>query len=352
MARPGVSYLDVSNAAQQLVAAGRAPTIETIRIALGTGSNSTLGTHLRTWKSKQDQTQQIATKENIPEELISALKGVWERVINQSEDRIQSIYQETQQELIQLRQEIQRLQKDNAVSQQQYHQIKQERDGFAHEQSVVAQLLTNAKIEIAILTEKLAGTEQQNQEKQGRIDELNRQNLQIQANLEHYRAASLEQRITDQQRYEQQQKQLEQTIQQVSLELAQLRHEKLTLQQQYQQTTFENDSIKAQLDNIHAKHEAITTRHTDLVSELAIKTQEQQHWQKRFQVLQETHDGQNQSFIDIKTQHAMLLQQSETIKSEVKELRDQNKILAHEKWILGQEKAQLYGQLKQLESCI
>src|SRR5438105_8090484 len=97
MARPGVTYLDVSHVAQQLVAAGRTPTIETIRIALGTGSNSILGSHLRTWKSKQDQTQQIAIKENIHEELISVLKGIWERVINQSEDRIQWIHQETQQ---------------------------------------------------------------------------------------------------------------------------------------------------------------------------------------------------------------------------------------------------------------
>lgn len=102
MARLGVTYLDVSNAIKQLVVAGRMPTIEAIRIELGTGSNSTLGAHLKTWKSRQDQTQQIATKENIPEELIAALKGVWERVMNQFEDRIQTIEQETQQALIQL----------------------------------------------------------------------------------------------------------------------------------------------------------------------------------------------------------------------------------------------------------
>lgn len=352
MARPGVTYLDVSNAAQQLVAAGRTPTIETIRIELGTGSNSTLGTHLKTWKSKQDSTQQIATKENIPEELISALKGVWERVMNQSEDRIQLIHRETQQELLQLRQEVQRLQKDNAVSQQQYQQAKQERDGFAHEKSAIEQMLANAKIEIATLTEKLAGAEQQNQEKQAHMDGLQRQNQQIQANLEHYRNASLEQRLADQQRYEQQQKQLEQTIQQVNQELAQIRHEKLALQQQYQQIIFDNSSMKAQLDQIHAQHESITIRHADLLSELARKTQDQQHWQERFQTLQETHEGQNQSLIDLKTQHAILLQQSETIKSELKELREQNKVLAHDKWILGQEKAQLQGQLKQMESCI
>lgn len=38
------------------------------------------------------------------------------------------------------------------------------------------------------------------------------------------------------------------------------------------------------------------------------------------------------------------------MKVDIKELRDQNKLLAHEKWELGQEKAQLYGQLKKIES--
>jgi chromosome segregation ATPase len=103
----------------------------------------------------------------------------------------------------------------HVISQQQYQQIKQERDGFAHEKSAVEQLLADSKIEAATLIEKLAGFEQQNQEKQVRIEELRQQNQQIQANLEHYRAASLEQRMADQQRYEQHQKQLEQALQQL-----------------------------------------------------------------------------------------------------------------------------------------
>src|SRR3990167_8330842 len=325
MARPGVTYLDVSNAAQQLVAAGRTPTIETIRIALGTGSNSTLGVHLRTWKSKQDQNQQIAIKENIPEELISALKGVWERVMNQSEDRIQANQQETQQELIQLKQEIQRLQKDNANWQQQYHQTKQEKDSFAHDKSAVEQLLANAKIEIVALSEKSAGLLQQNQERQERIDELRHQNQQIQANLEHYRNASLEQRIADQQRYEQQQKQLEQTIQQINHELTEVKHEKLSLLQQSQQSNFENTNLITQLQKLETQHESMTKHLADTLNELARQTQTKQLWQEQFEVLQNKYDEQNQSFVDLKTQYATLLQQSETMKIEIQALHEQNK---------------------------
>ncbi len=352
MARPGVTYLDVSNAAQQLVAAGRTPTIETIRIALGTGSNSTLGVHLKTWKSKQDQTQQIATAENIPEELISALKGVWERVMNQSEDRIQTFQYETQQELIQLKQEVQRLQKDNAHWQQQYQQTKQERDGFAHDKSVIEQLLANEKIEMAKLSEKISGAGLQNKEKQARIDELQRQNQQIQANLEHYRNASLEQRLTDQQRHEQQQKQFEQTTKQINQELIEVKQEKSVFQQQSQQAIFENKTLKTQLAKLESEYESITMQLAGALDELARKKQDQQHWHDQFQKLQIKHGEQDQFLIDIKTQYAIVLQQAETMKTEIKELHGKNILLAQEKWELGQEKAQLYGQLKQLEAQI
>jgi chromosome segregation ATPase len=352
MARPGVTYLDVANAAQQLVTAGRTPTIESIRITLGTGSNSTLGNHLRTWKSKQDQTQQIATKENIPEELIAALKGLWERVMHQSEEKIQTIHQETQQELITLKQEAQRLQKDNAYWQQRHQQTKQERDSFAQGKSVVEQLLTNSKIEIAALTEKYAGLEHQNKEKQERIDELRRQNQQIQTNLEHYRNASLEQRIVDQQRYEQQIKQLEQSIQQISQKSTKIQSEKSLLQKENQELIFERDNLKKQLDTLNEKHKSTNAHLTDALNELGRKTQDQQHWQEQLQTFQVKYDAHNKSFHEIQTQHAVLLQQIEMMKAEINELHEHNKLLAHEKWELGQEKAQLCGQLKQLESLV
>lgn len=351
MARPGVTYLEVSNAAKQLAVSGRIPTIENVRIALGsTGSNSTLGTHLRAWKATQDQTQQIATKENIPEELIATVKGLWELLINQSEEKILTIQQEAKQSLEKLKQETQQLQQESGQWQQQYRLIKQERDGFAHEKSTIEQLLADSKIEIATLTEKQAGLEQQNQEKQLRIDELQRQNSQTQTNLEHYRASALEQRLADQKRYEQQQMQFEQTLQQISQELTEAKRENALFQQQIQQAYFERDNLETQLDKIETQHESVTTRLTNVLNELAKKEESQKHWQEQSSVLTIKLDEQNKLFIELQTKHAMLIQQSEITNDEIKELRKQNKTLANEKWELGQEKARLYGQLKQVES--
>lgn len=350
MARPGVTYFDVSNAAKQLAASGKIPTIEAIRYILGTGSNSTLGTHLRAWKTTQDQTQQIATKEHIPEELIATVKGLWELIVNQSEEKIISIQQEAKQTIDKLKQEAQQLQQESGHWQQQYQQIKKERDGFAHEKSVVEQLLADAKIEAAALTAKYAGLEIQTQEKQKYIDEIQRQNQQIQANLEHYRASVLEQRTTEQQRYEQQQMQFEQTIRQINQELGEVRQENTMLQQQCQRANFEKDGLKVEFDRLNVQHESVATRLTEALNELSRKEEAQQHWQNQCSVLTTKFDEQNKSFVELQTKHAMLLQQSETTNEEIKEIRKQNNSLANEKWELGQEKARLYGQLKQVES--
>ncbi|MFA4937527.1 MAG: DNA-binding protein [Patescibacteria group bacterium] len=350
MARPGVTYTEVSNAAKQLIATGRSPTVETVRIALGTGSNSTINTHLRDWKTRQTQIQNVATKENLPEELIATIKGLWNQVMDQAEEKILMIQQETGQNIEKLKQEVQQLQQENARWQQQCQQTKQERDGFAHEKSVVEQLVADAKIEVATLTEKHAGLEQQTREKQAHIDEMQRQNQQMQANLEHYRASALEQRLSDQQHHEQQQRQFEQTIRQINQELIETKRENTMLQQQNKQVYFERDSLETRLNKFEAQHESVTARLTETLNELAKKEEAQQHWQNQCGVLTTKFDEQNKSFVELQAKHATLLQQLETSSADIKEMRQQNKVLANEKWELGQEKARLYGQLKQVES--
>lgn len=326
MARPGVTYFDVSRAAQQLTAAGKTPTIDAIRIALGsTGSNGTIGTHLRAWKAKQDQDQQIASKEKLPEVLVATMRGLWELVMNQSEEQIQVIRQRSQQDLTQIKQEFQRLQLDNTKWQQQHQQLKEERDGLSNEKLSLEQLLINAKIEMATATEKHAGLEQQLKEKQTRIDELRRQNQQIQSNLEHYREASAEQRQIEQQRYEQQIKQLDQTIMQANQELVDTRKEKTEVQQQYQQAIYDRENLKTQLNKFERQNELANKELTGALSKLASSNQSQQHWREQYHTLLTKWEEQNKLLLERQTQYALLLQQTETTKSELAEMHKQNK---------------------------
>ena len=46
---------------------------------------------------------------------------------------------------------------------------------------------------------------------------------------------------------------------------------------------------------------------------------------------------------DLKIENVILSQQLTLIQKQLKDITEQNKMLAHDKWILGQEKAQLFG---------
>ena len=56
--------------------------------------------------------------------------------------------------------------------------------------------------------------------------------------------------------------------------------------------------------------------------------------------------------VELKAQNTILSQQMITMKTELDDSAAQNKMLAHDKWILGQENAQMVGQIKQLQSIL
>ena len=291
MARPGVTYNEVSNAAQQLVAAGKTPTIESIRIVLGTGSNSTLGTHLKNWKASQDSTQQIVAKEKLPEEMVSTMKGLWQLVMNQAEDKIQAIKQNTKQEVEELAKQTQGFRQESGHWQQQYQLLKKEKDGLFQEKQVIVQLISDAKVEIASWIEKYAGLEKQLQEKQAHIIELQKQNQQIQANLEHYRESVLEQRLAEQNRYEQQQRQFELTIQQLNQEISVIKKDSMDFKQQGQQACIEKEGLQKQLDKLIERHEDAEERLAKALNALAKKEEAQRYREEQYNELVIKWDG-------------------------------------------------------------
>lgn len=346
----GVTYQLVAAAANELTEAGRRPTLEAVRHLLGTGSNTTLVQHLRTWRTKQEGTQEIAIQEKIPEALVVALKAVWDQVVEQSNTRINAIQTDTQKTITTIKQELLQSQQANNILQQQTHQLKQERDNLALDKSSLNHLLHDAKIELSILTEKLAGSENQLQEKKERAEELHRQNQQIQANLEHYRQASLAQRQEDQQRYEQQVNQLNYTIQSLNTENSSLTKEIYELQQKLGVISFENDKLKEQFIKIETEYQQHKNELNNTKIDLARKSQEVESTKKQLFDLQEKQNSNSTVIIDLQMKEAVSDQQVSQLQKELKDVRHQNQVLGHEKLMLVQEKAQIYGQLKQLES--
>lgn len=128
MARPGVTYKDIATAASELKGQGRSITIDNVRSILGTGSIGTINNHLRKWKDAQTSTNKIAVKENIPEELIALVKGLWERVCAQSIEQFTPLETRYQQEVAQLKQEVDKYKNNNQRWQKLYDQWLKEKN--------------------------------------------------------------------------------------------------------------------------------------------------------------------------------------------------------------------------------
>ena len=349
MSRPGVTYFEVAKATQTIVGKGKTPTIELIRSLLGTGSNGTIAAHLRAWREQQDLTQRLALKAELPEELISLMKGLWERVTGEANAKIDEIQQSVQTEVAQLKAKLQQLEQENAVWQQKHHQEKQAKEGFVQERAVLEQILQACKQEIAELRATQEGLAQQIREKQDRIEELRQQNKQNQANLEHYRTASAEQRQMDQQRYEEQQRDLDHAMQTLRTELIQTNQEKVCLKQVNEHLRFENEGLESQVYKALSRNEEITGKLHDTQVLLAEHINAVQHWKAQYETAYAKLEEQYQRNAEMKGEQASLIREMGSIKSKLQEISSQNSVLAHEKWILGQEKAELLGQFKQME---
>lgn len=348
MSRPGVSYHEVARAAEQLIASGHEPTIERCRIILKTGSNSTIAGHLRIWRDKQDVTQQIASKEHLPEELVVVLKGLWERVMSHAESEIATIEKTATQDNAELNQAIEQLQKENNRLLQSEAGLKQSGYALTQEKIILEQMLSPAQTTIATLKAQLAGVDEKLNEKQVRIDELHRQNQQIQVNLEHYRTAMTEQRQVDNVRSEEERRRLEKTIEHLELENKRLEQEKNEVDKKSIRLQHEHQSVLLQNDNNLKDYESIASELNQANLKLAQKSENCQHLDMRCEALSAQSKTQIEKIMIFQTEMAVLNEQLSMVKSKLDETMAQNTLLANEKWILGQEKAQLAGELKQL----
>lgn len=78
MAREGIKYESVVQAAMRLLSRGENPSIERVRKELGdTGSKTTIGNHLNTWRALIDPRALEILPPELPAELIEPLKSLW-----------------------------------------------------------------------------------------------------------------------------------------------------------------------------------------------------------------------------------------------------------------------------------
>lgn len=85
MARTGISFEDVRDAAESLLGRGLNPTIQRVRERLGTGSNTTISEHLKSWQCQLNETPKSVLPPTVPETVMTALDAFWKIAVQNAE---------------------------------------------------------------------------------------------------------------------------------------------------------------------------------------------------------------------------------------------------------------------------
>jgi chromosome segregation ATPase len=352
MARPGISYQDVANAANEVRGKNLNPTMENVRAVLGTGSLSTINMHLRKWKSAEAHTQNVASKENLPPELVSLVKGLWQSIMGTAEQRIQDsalLFQDTIQILTQ---ERDKFQSNNQRWQTLYNQWLQEKTRLLNEKEELEQGLKFTKNELQTLTTKHSALEEQLSEKQERVTELHRLHLQLQENLEHYREAAREQRLLDQAQFDKQKQNLECQLKDRNEQLLVLTEKTTITSHRYADLTTAYEQLQAEHHTLKQQNQELNDKMLNL--ETSLKESKQLYLKatdenSKLNILNQTY---LETITEVKTQINTQTERLKHQKEAFAELQNQHTLLSQDKWMLAQEKSQLEGQLKQLEKML
>ena len=343
MARSGVLYVHVAQAAAQLVAAGHNPTIDRIRAALGgTGSKSTLAPLLKRWKAAHPGT--LAQAElGLPAELVLALKGLHEKV--QAEAAVQ------------LQQAAEAHQAATAALQAQWQQALGERDALLNVQQQQDQALAAATthsqeledavqrqaIVLAGLDSEKLGLERRLVDRAAEVTSLTQQLQQARGQFEHYQASVAQQRADERQSAEQRQQRLEH-------ELSELRQRLLVQQTQLGELHAREQNVaqeNGRLQNtLLTTQEALTqSRSAQEQGVLQLTELKQMH-----QTLEQRHGQDTQSLARVQTNLAVIERERSLLVERLTLAESQLTTLVTEKQFLLQDNAVLASQLAEFRA--
>jgi chromosome segregation ATPase len=348
MARPGVTYTEVVNAITQLIAQQQTPTIERIRGITGAGSSTTLANHFKQWKATHEAGDAIAAKENIPSELVSLIKGLWVRVVSLSEEKIALADKDFQASLAEANQTVEKYKANNQRWQKMHESWIAEKNKLAELHLTTEQALGFAQTENNSLSQQNDSLIKQIEHKDTRIEELHRLHNQTQANLEHFRETTREQKILEQEAHSNALQKAESAIQVLRQELAlsqkELAHTQFKLAAELATIT----NLKDTLTNAHDLNSRIEDQCHQLTKELHENKAHQSNLCKNYESLKSQHIQRDQELVMLQKENGGLSQKIMDISDQMNDLKLQNNLLIAEKWEMAQEKSQLQGQLNQL----
>lgn len=342
MARAGILYSQVAQAAEKIAQDGKNPTVDNVREALGsTGSKSTITPFLKRWKTERQEIV-AKTEAGIPATLLLAVKGVYENLQDELNQKLDHAQQAHEAEL--------RTATDNA------QRLKAENQAFSEKNAALSSIvdrtkdaMTQLQAEQHALSVTLATVQSENNGLLQRLDDrvsdvaaLNQQLKHARTQFEHYQEATASQRSEERQVTEQRIARLEQELtgarQALAMQQSTIGHQTAQLSQ----LTGENERIQEAMRAAQQALEQARSERAQLayqVTELSTARAE----------LIKVHDGMQQILADARTALAVQAKEFALVTERLKHIEARSETLAQEKLSLLQERAVLEAQRHQWE---
>jgi len=203
MARVGVYKSDIQKARDALLAEGKRPSIDAVRIALGnTGSKATIHRYLKELEAEESAAggSKVAVSDAL-QNLVGRLAG---RLHEEADGRIALAQVQFDKALAERSEALVAQERDSAAVREQLQrtEVALHHERTAHEAS--RQALAAAQLELAQLGERVAGLASRLQEQEAHVASLDEKHRHAREALEHFRASAKEQREQEQRRHEHQ----------------------------------------------------------------------------------------------------------------------------------------------------
>jgi chromosome segregation ATPase len=344
MARTGIQFSDVENAALELQGSGKIPTIDGIRDILGTGSKSTISKYLRTWRAKQTEIEGT-----LPHELAALVTGLWKKLHTGADQRIDDIKAEHQQQVQKLNQTCTEIQQTQSELKKQLHHSEEVAATERSTKELLEKQLQQKQLEETKSQEQSQSLAKQLAASQGENARLHQLTKNTQANLEHYQ----------QEMHQHQLKQSMQTEKQLAFytqEISTLKQQLDTQYNQFKPLERDNEQLSATLTQLENQNQC-------LQSKFEATQQKLQHTHDQNNTLLERNKAINETLGSTQSQLDMITKQRNQLETKIAVFSDQNKrlqkelsqaqvkieALRQEKLFLVQEKAQLEGFIEKMK---
>lgn len=353
MARIGIDYDTVKQAAIKLLSQGDAPSVQKIRDLLGTGSNTTIAEHLKTWREEHAKKTVHYLPDGMPKELINTFEVLWQTAMEQAQNQLaayKNLLESEHHVILQKQKEAAKITED----------LKYTLTDTSAKLDVALSEKQRFNTELAIANERIAKqTELADSERNGfearlkRVyeekDALAHQQLHSQHEIKNLQEKLHFQTEQHHVLFAQQNALHEQSESRWLNLIDQTKQEAKDAYKKHENFKHRSDE---QIEKITASLSSVQQDLTQKNAQLLIAQEKNELLKKENQIFEDNRteavrkwEEQNTLFHALQTQYTVLSLQAETAKTELEAMAEQNKVLA-------QEKARLYGQFKKLESSL